>query len=230
VLGNAERMEAEAIAVERAVQGRDVALSGVVRVTTVDVIASRFMPAAVARLQARYPGISVDVMSERRSLSLSRREADLAIRMVPFEGRELVSRRITGSSSAIYASADYLARHGRDLSSPDHSVVTVLDDQGHMPEARWLAGVAPQARVAMRCNSFEALLGAAMGGLGLTVLPCYLGDWHGGLEKVLAEGSPPRDIWLGVHPDLRHMPRIRAVIEALDAEFAAQAQLLKPPV
>jgi DNA-binding transcriptional LysR family regulator len=58
----------------------------------------------------------------------------------------------------------------------------------------------------MRCNSFEALLGAAMGGLGLTVLPCYLGDWHGGLEKVLAEGSPPRDIWLGVHPDLRHMP------------------------
>jgi DNA-binding transcriptional LysR family regulator len=206
VLGNAERMEAEAIAVERAVQGRDVALSGVVRVTTVDVIASRFMPAAVARLQARYPGISVDVMSERRSLSLSRREADLAIRMVPFEGRELVSRRITGSSSAIYASADYLARHGRDLSSPDHSVVTVLDDQGHMPEARWLAGVAPQARVAMRCNSFEALLGAAMGGLGLTVLPCYLGDWHGGLEKVLAEGSPPRDIWLGVHPDLRHMP------------------------
>jgi DNA-binding transcriptional LysR family regulator len=138
VLGNAERMEAEAIAVERAVQGRDVALSGVVRVTTVDVIASRFMPAAVARLQARYPGISVDVMSERRSLSLSRREADLAIRMVPFEGRELVSRRITGSSSAIYASADYLARHGRDLSSPDHSVVTVLDDQAICPRrAGW---------------------------------------------------------------------------------------------
>jgi DNA-binding transcriptional LysR family regulator len=230
VLGNAERMEAEAIAVERAVQGRDVALSGVVRVTTVDVIASRFMPAAVARLQARYPGISVDVMSERRSLSLSRREADLAIRMVPFEGRELVSRRMTGSSAAIYASTDYVARHGRDLTNPDHSIVTVLDDQAHMPEARWLAGLVPQARVAMRCNSFEALSGAAMAGLGLTVLPCYLGDWLGGLEKVLSEGSPQRDIWLGVHPDLRHMPRIRAVIEALDAEFAAQAHLLKPPV
>ncbi|WP_068080441.1 LysR family transcriptional regulator [Novosphingobium rosa] len=230
VLGNAERMEAEAIAVERTVQGRDVALSGIVRVTTVDVIASRFMPAAIARLQARYPGISVDVMSERRSLSLSRREADLAIRMVPFEGRELVSRRMARSTSAIYGSAAYLARQGRDLANPDHSVVTVLEDQGHMPEARWLAQTVPQARVAMRSNSFEALSGAAMAGLGLTVLPCYLGDWLGGLEKVQSEGSPHREIWLGVHPDLRHMPRIRAVIEALDGEFAAQAHLLKPDV
>jgi DNA-binding transcriptional LysR family regulator len=149
--------------------------------------------------------------------------------MVPFEGRELVSRRITGSSSAIYASADYLARHGRDLSSPDHSVVTVLDDQGHMPEARWLAGVAPQARVAMRCNSFEALLGAAMGGLGLTVLPCYLGDWHGGLEKVLAEGSPPRDIWLGSILTCATCPHPRGDRGAR-CGFAAQAHLLKPPV
>jgi DNA-binding transcriptional LysR family regulator len=228
VLGNAERMEAEAIAVERTVQGRDVALSGVVRVTTVDVIASRFMPPAIARLQARYPGISVDVMSERRSLSLSRREADLAIRMVPFEGRELVARRMAVSGSALYASPAYLARHGRDLSAPGHVVVTVLEDQNHMPEAKWLAQSVPQARVAMRCNGFEALAGAAMAGLGITVLPSYLGDWMGGMERVLAVGAPRREIWLGVHPDLRHMPRIRAVIEALDGEFAAQAALLAP--
>jgi DNA-binding transcriptional LysR family regulator len=228
VLGNAERMEAEAIAVERTVQGRDVALSGVVRVTTVDVIASRFMPAAIARLQKRYPGISVDVMSERRSLSLSRREADLAIRMVPFEGRELVARRMAAGGSALYASADYLERHGRDLDGPGHAVITVLDDQAHMPEARWLLQCVPHARVAMRSNSFEALAGAAIAGLGLVVLPCYLGDWMGRLDKVLSEGAPMREVWLGVHPDLRHMPRIRAVIEALDAEFAAQAHWLAP--
>jgi DNA-binding transcriptional LysR family regulator len=99
-----------------------------------------------------------------------------------------------------------------------------------MPEARWLAQTLPQARVAMRSNSFEALAGASMAGLGLTVLPCYLGDWMSRLEKVQTEGSPPREIWLGVHPDLRHMPRIRAVIEALDAEFAAQQKLMAPGV
>ncbi|MDE1915166.1 MAG: LysR family transcriptional regulator [Sphingomonadales bacterium] len=228
VLGNAERMEAEAIAVERMVQGRDVELSGVVRVTTVDVIASRFMPAVIARLQARYPGITVDVMSERRSLSLSRREADLAIRMVPFEGRELVARRMATAGSAIYASTDYIARHGRDLSAPGHVMLTVLEDQGHMPEVKWLTQCLPHARVAMRCNSFEALAGAAMAGLGVTVLPCYLGDWMGRMERLHSEGSPRREIWLGVHPDLRHMPRIRAVIEALEAEFAAQAGFLAP--
>jgi DNA-binding transcriptional LysR family regulator len=229
VLGNAERMEAEAIAVERMVQGRDVALSGVVRVTTVDIIASRFMPHAIARLQQRYPGISVDVLPERRSLSLSRREADLAIRMVPFEGRELVARRMGASSTALYGSADYLARHGRDPSAPGHAIVTGTEELMHMPEMRWLLQVVPQARVAMRSSSFEALAGAAMSGLGLAVLPDYLGGWQGGLEQVPTDTlPPPREIWLGVHPDLRHMPRIRAVIEALDGEFAAQGQWLMP--
>ncbi|WP_206239093.1 LysR family transcriptional regulator [Novosphingobium terrae] len=229
VLGNAERMEAEAIAVERMVQGRDVALSGVVRVTTVDIMASRLMPGTITRLQARYPGISVDVLADIRSLSLSRREADLAIRMVPFEGRELVARRMGRASGALYASGPYLAQHGRDLSSPDHSVITLLEDQAHMPEARWLAQMVPHARVAMRSNSRETQGGAAAAGLGLACLPCYLGDGLPGLEKLKeAGGPPPREVWLGVHPDLRHMPRIRAVIDALDAEFAAQVHLLAP--
>lgn len=220
VLGNAERMEAEAIAVQRLVQGRDVALSGTVRLTTVEVIANILVPAAVARLQRRYPGITLDVLSETRSLSLSKREADLAIRMAPFEGHELVSRRIAEAANALYVSADYCARHGPDLTAADHSIVTVLEDQAHMPEPRWLHDCVPHARVALRTNSRDAQLGAMRTGLGIACLPCFVAD---GLEGVvrIAAGGPVRQIWLGVHADLRHMPRIRAVIDALDAEFSA---------
>jgi len=224
VLGNAERMEAEAIAVERMVQGRDVALSGVVRLTTVEVLANLLIPQVVMRLQAQYPGITLDVNSDARSLNLSKREADLAIRMTRFEGNELITRRMAVAASALYASADYLARHPADLADPAHAIITVMEDQAHMPEPRWLAAKMPQARVAMRCNSRDVQLAAVAAGVGMAYLPCILaggaaGVANGGVVRV-ADGGAGREVWLGVHSDLRHMPRIRAVIAALDAEFA----------
>ncbi len=217
VLGNAERMEAEAIAVERMVQGRDVALSGVVRLTTVEVVANLLIPQVAARVQAQYPAITLDVLSESRSLNLSKREADLAIRMTRFEGNELVARKMATVASALYASPAYLARVEQ---GGEPAIVTVLDDQEHLPEARWLVEQMPQARVALRSNSRDAQLAAVRAGLGVACLPCLLGDGVAGVTRLTC-GGPQREVWLGVHADLRHMPRIRAVIEALDAEFAA---------
>lgn len=220
VLGNAERMEAEAIAVERTVQGCDVALTGTVRLTTVEFIAEQLMPRAVMLLQDRYPGITVDVFSDPRSFSLSRREADLAIRMTRFDGNQLFSRRIATTACAIYASTEYLARHGDDLRGGGHSVITVLEDQLHLPEPRWLAELTPGARVAFRSNSRSTQLGAVAAGLGVACLPCIMADSTPGVRRVQRAGmGPEREVWLGVHADLRHMPRIRAVIDAIDAVF-----------
>jgi DNA-binding transcriptional LysR family regulator len=221
VLGNAERMEAEAIAVQRMVQGRDVALSGTVRVTTVEVIAEMVLPDAVAELQAQYPGITIDVLSDPRSLNLSRREADLAIRMAPFEGNELVSRRMATGASALYASRAYLDAHGEPGDGTGHAVITVLEDQARLPEQRWLFECLPRARVALRSNSRTAQLAAVRAGLGMACLPSFLGDSAPDVVRVTAVGpGPTREIWLGVHADLRHMPRIRAVIEVIDHAFA----------
>jgi len=223
VLGNAERMEAEAISVERAVQGRDVALSGLVRVTTVDVVATRLLPAAIALLRRRYPGISLDVLPESRSLSLSRREADIAIRMARFEGMEVFSRRMATMTSALYASRTYREARPEALDHEGHSIVTVLEDQDHQPEARWLHSSLPAATVAMRTNSREAQLAAVVAGIGVACLPSIVGDAAPGLLRLDEAGTGPgREVWLGVHADLRHMPRIRAVIDAIEEAFVRQ--------
>lgn len=218
VLGNAERMEAEAIAVERIVQGRDVALSGVVRLTTVEFIAEVLLPGAIRTLQRQYPRITIDVLSDPRSLNLSRREADLAIRMTRFEGSQLVSRRLATTASALYVGADYLA----DVAGgTEPAIVTVLEDQAHLPEARWLEEQLPKARVALRSNSRAAQRAAVQAGLGAACLPCIMGDGYPGLVRMPGAGpGPAREVWLGVHSDLRHMPRIRAVIDVLDQAFA----------
>ena len=87
VLANAERIEAEALAAERTIVGRDVALEGVVRLTTVETLADRVVAPAMARLQQVHPGIVVELVPDMRTLSLSKREADIALRMTRFEGQ-----------------------------------------------------------------------------------------------------------------------------------------------
>ena len=197
------------------------ALSGVVRLTTVEVVAEQILPGAIARLHVQSPGITIDVLSESRAFNLSRREADLAIRMTRFDGSDLISRRIGMVASALYASEGYLAQFGVPQDGGPHSVVTVLEDQLHLPEARWLAEQLPRARVALRTNNRNGQLAAVRAGLGLGCLPCVLADPVPGLRRLTSpDPAPMREVWLGVHADLRHMPRIRAVIDVLDHAFA----------
>ena len=219
VLGNAERMEAEVLNVERVITGRDVTLAGTVRVTTVDTLAEHILTPALAALQCTHPGIIVELLADSRSLSLSKREADIAVRMTRFEGHELVSRRLGGLSIRLYASRAYLDR--APLDSADHKLITVMEDQAHLPEAKWLKAAFPQASVAFRSNSREVQLAAAMAGVGIAALAQYSANKEPDLVHLHPDASPlVRDIWLGVHSDMRHMPRIRAVVDTIVAAFA----------
>lgn len=230
VLGNVERMEAEALATHRLVAGRDVALEGTVRVTTVDTLAARVLVPAIAAVHRAHPGIAVELVPDTRSLSLSRREADVAVRMARFEGAELVQRRLGGLAFGLYAAPAYLDRHGGlDGDPARHAIVTVLDDQAHLPEARFLSERLPGARAALRSNSRSVQQWGTLSGIGIACLSCFRADAEPGLVRLSAPGEGPvRDIWLGVHRDLRHAPRVRAVIDAIAAEVQAQGPRLMP--
>ena len=224
VLGNAERMEAEAIAIERAVLGRDISLSGVVRITTVDTLAAHLLPGVVARLRERHPGICVEVVADSRSLSLSRREADIALRLTRFEGHELVARKVGQLESGLYASEAYLAQHGPlNADGEGHALITTLEDQAHLPEMHWLSARLPRAAIALRSNDREVHIGAARAGVGITLLSTFLATGARDLLRLAEpEPLPAREIWLGVHQDLRTMPRIRACVDAITLEMRAR--------
>jgi len=223
VLGNAERIEAEILAAERVISGHDVALEGKVRLTTVDTLASRILVPALARLQRGHPGIVVELMSDTRSLNLARREADIAIRMAPFEGQEVITRKLGSIGMAFYAARGY------DISRRPVRIVTVLDDLAHLPEATLLRQHFPEAEVAFQSNSREAHLRAALEGMGVACLVCYRAERQPELVRLLPElPLLRRDIWLGVHRDMRHMPRIRAVIDVISEEMAWRREELLP--
>lgn len=221
VLGNAERIEMEALAAERVITGRDVALAGTVRLTTVDTLAARIVAPALAALQRRHPGIIVELVPDTRTLSLSKREADIAIRLSRFEGHDVVARKVGAIALGLYASPEW-----QDRSDDDVRLVTVLDDQAHLPEAVWLRDIFPKATIAFRSNSREVQLWAAKSGAGIATIACYRADAEPGLVRIRPEiPALTRDVWLGVHGDMRHMPRIREVMDAIITVLAEQPLL-----
>lgn len=225
VLGNAERIEAEVLAAERTITGRDAALEGAVRLTTVDTLAARIVAPALAALQRRHRGIVIELVPDTRSLSLSRREADIALRMSRFEGHEVVSRRAGRLAMGIYATSEWAGR----LNEEPVRLITVLDDQAHLPEAQWLQEIFPDGIVGFRSNSREVQLQSALAGAGVAALARYRADAEPGLVRLCQDRpSLVRDVWLGVHADMRHMPRVRAVMEAILGAMQAGKAILDP--
>ena len=225
VLGNAERIEAEALAAERAITGRDVALAGTVRVTTVDTLAARIVAPALAELQRDHPAIVVELVPDTRSLSLSKREADIALRISRFTGNEVVARRVGALALGFYATPDWADKVGSSAAR----LVTVLDDQAHLPEAEWLIRHFPEAAIGFRSNSREVMVWAARSGAGIAAIARYRGDEEAGLVRLKPEVPDlMRDIWMGVHADMRHMPRVRVVMDAIVGTLRANARTLCP--
>ena len=231
VIAEVERMEDAALSLERTIAGEDRRLEGLVRVTTVDSLAAHVMTRGLAALQVNHPKIIVEIITDNRSLSLARREADIAIRLGRFDAHETIVRKVGEMAFAVYAARLYLDDRGLPdwaKGAPGHRVVRVQDDLLDTPDARWFSERTTRAEPTLLADSREVQLRGVAAGLGLGHLPCYLGAENNALVRV--EAGPPliREIWMGVHRDTRHAPRIVAVQEAIVAAIADARDLLHP--
>jgi DNA-binding transcriptional LysR family regulator len=231
ILGNVERIEGEALAVERVITGKDVRLEGNIRVTTVETLAAEILTPLFHAFQEAYPGITLELVTDARNLSLTKREAEVALRLSRPTQQELAARRVTDFSVAIYAAQSYLDRYGQpDFSAgaPGHRRILVQEDLLQMPDMQWFQTMTAQADVVLRSNSRFTQVAAAVDGMGLACLARYLGDGRP-LVRLPSPVMPPlREIWMVVHQDIRHMPRIRAFTEFLTAALKQRARQLNP--
>jgi DNA-binding transcriptional LysR family regulator len=209
----AGRLLEELDSLERRLAGQDIRPGGTVRLTTTDTLLPLVVP-VLASLRATHPAILVELVTADRFFSLTRRDADIALRPADAAPDGLVARRIGSVATAIYAAPAYLDAHPGDPATLDW--LAPEDSLSHLGAARWIAARVAPARIVHRANSLLALAAASRAGLGLAPLPCILGDPDPALRRAL----PPlpeaeTSLWLLTHPDLRHTARIRAVLEAL---------------
>jgi len=216
----AGRVEEDVLALARHVDARDPALRGTARLTTVPHLATHLLPPALPALRKRHPELLLEVVADARAFDLSRREADLAMRLGRPRDSGLVARRLSQMAFTFYAAA---ATEAGSRGAVDFRADPFLGDEGDPLQERWLDKLGPGRRVVHRCNSTTSLLAVARQGLGVVLLPCYIGDADPTLRRLDGPEPAPHEIWLLVHGDLRRTPRIRAVIDWLD-ELVARAR------
>jgi DNA-binding transcriptional LysR family regulator len=231
ILNSVERIETETQAVERAISGKDVRLEGVVRLAAVEDLTVQILTPILAEFHAQYPGITLELITDMRELSLLNGEVDVALRLSRFTQSELVARKVADCAFGVYASAAYLGARGwPDFASgaADHRLLLPPQELNGSPQAHWLAAMTEAARIALRANSFAMLVAASESGMGIVCLPRFLGDAAALTLLETPTAAPTRELWLGVHPDLRAAPRFRAITEFLAAGLKQQAGKLNP--
>lgn len=213
----AERIEREMGALERSVAGQDARLEGPVRVTCTDPFVGRMLLQALATLCERHPGLEIALDADSRYLDLSKREADVAVRAVARDATP--SEHLLGRKLVPVVLANYVAHAHAERLDPDR--------QGY--ETRWLGSNQPRVMESLVASSsypdlpiwgvftsMTVMAEATREGLGLTILPTYVGDADPTLRRLMrADVRHMGDFWLVCHPDLRDNARLRAARECV---------------
>ena len=220
IIREAARFDEVVAALERRLAGEDLRPSGIVRVTTTDTLIDILAP-EVARFRTVHPEITIELVVANTFLTLTKRDADIALRPATDAPENLVGRRLAGVATALYAARDFRAADRKSLAGENW--IGFDENLAHLGSARWMtAEIAPE-RIVARVDSLMAACVLARKGLGIAALPCYLADSDAALRRI----SPPIDamtssLWLLTHPDLRRVARIRAFLDFIAEALARQ--------
>ncbi len=211
----AERIEQEASTVSLAMGADNATAAGRVRVVAMEGIGAFFLAERFAELATAHPDITVELVTERHLVSLTKREADIFISFVPPTGSRLAVKKLGSFRLALYASRDYIERRGipKDCSElAAHTFVDYVEDLVAIQPVHWLLDVLEPTNVAFRSSSMHAQQNAVAAGVGIGLLPLFSAKSNPNLIPVLADDAKVyRDVFLSVHEDLQFMARVRIV-------------------
>ncbi len=214
--------------VRRRVGGEDARLAGVVRLATTEGIFEFVLP-MLAQLGAEHPQVRVEVAASTASVDLSRREADLAIRLFRDPHAALVSKKLGELAWSLYASEAYLARRGL-LDAPGslrgHDVVSFEPGLAKIPGAVWLADHLEGAHVVLHGSSALSVAKAVAAGMGISVLPCFLTPGEPRLRRLTPEVLATSEVFAVIPPDHRDTARVRLTLDHLVRFFERERAVL----
>lgn len=221
LLVHAENFESSLQSACEQVSGSSLALSGHVRIGSTEGFGSYFVAPQLSHFQDRYPNIAIDLLPVPHFVSLSRRDADIAISLERPERGPYVCSKLCDYRLRLYATADYLERQPPISSRGDlarHGFITYVDDLAFSPELLYLERVVPGASSLLRSTSVIAQYQCALQGRSLAILPCFLAGSDPRLMEVLpGDIEVTRSFWIYYREELRRLRRIGLVSDYLRA-------------
>ncbi len=228
---SARAMEAGALELQRSVSSQDTALKGTVRITASQPVACVLLPPILAQLQQNLPGIQIELVSSNEVSNLLRREADIAVRMVPPDQSSLVARRIGKVTIGAYAHRDYLKRAGMPQLPPDllnHTLIGSDKNEDILRGFTKMGYPVTKEQFAFRTDDLMAQWHAVQSGVGIGFTADYLARTHPDVVPLVPTLKiPALPVWLAVHREIRTSKRIRAVYDFLGdaiSEVLAEAR------
>ena len=214
----AETLASTAAALLRAASSQG-GVRGAVRITASETIGAEVLPPILRDLHQAHPELAIELVLSNRVENLLRREADIAVRMVPPEQEALIARHIGAVPLGFHAHRAYLDRRGRPQSLDDlagHAIIGFDQENAFTRSLKAQLGPLDRRLFALRTDSELAHLAAIRAGFGIGVCQLGIARRDPNLEHVLAEQfSVKLDTWLAMHEDLRDSPRCRAAFAAL---------------
>lgn len=190
---------------------------GVLKVTTTTGLGTGWLTPRLVEFMDAYPEILVQLILTDDELDLAMREADVAIRLRAPVQPDLIQRRLFTVHYHVYASQDYLARHGRPDDINDLDGHRIIEFGGPVPpflqSINWLKTAARTPAnprpASLLINSIAAIKRAAETGVGLAVLPDYFVEEHTELERVLSSAEMPTlEAYFAYPEELKNVARI----------------------
>jgi DNA-binding transcriptional LysR family regulator len=225
----AGRMGDDIISFERKVTGQDLRPSGELRVTTSDLVLLHLLSEILVGFRRAYPEIVLDVVVSNQRLNLSKRDADVALRAIYQNPDPLAGRKIARIAWAVFGPTA-LAGEAFDpiVDGRRHQWLAFADHVSIARAMKWLKDRVGEKHIVYKANTMVGLAEAAARGMGMALLPCYVGASVAGLVQL----SPPLpelegELWLITHPDLRNTARVRAFLDFCAAEIAQRRKLIE---
>ena len=227
----AEEMERAALAFQARRDAFDRAETGRIRLTCPEPVMIRIIRSGLLdRFAALHPGFEVEFVMSDSYVDLSKGEADVAFRSGDTDDGVLVGRKIADSIWTLYASQSYVQAHGRPDDPSDLNGHAVVGFEGAMTTNRaadWLAGVAPDARIAASVSSVLGLVSVARSGVALVPMPVALGNAEPDLVRLFESIPALTRSWrILAHPDARKTPAVAAFFAFVADEIAALKPIL----
>ncbi len=199
--------------------GRDMQLSGTVRITASVIVSSFILPPILAELRAAEPQIEIELAPSDTTENLIFREADIAIRMYRPTQLDVVTRKVTESPLSLYANKDLLRRVGQPASLKDLEAMPFVGFDRSDLILRHMRGLGfdiDRHFFGMRCDDQVAFWQLIVAGCGVGAMQQVIGDREPLVERLAVQPPlPPLPVWLAAHEALHRTPRVKRVWDHL---------------
>lgn len=213
---HAERMEVSLEAARSSLEAAPAQVSGTVRITTTDTVLHGLVAPALRSLRTVHPLLSYELHTGNELASLTRRDADIAVRATKRPPQHLVGKHIGPIRVALYAAKRGSARKFADVEAGKADWIAPDDALPEHPSVVWRKRYFPKAAPRYRVNSILSVLELVVLGLGVGIVPLFLAE---GRSDVVRLGEPldecETELWLLTHPESRHLRRVGAVYSHL---------------